>query len=1595
MAKNGRHFIKGRMNKSVDERLIPNGEYVDALNVRTGATEESEIGAVENTLGNLKLTTLSYDGIPLSPSAVCIGATAESETNRIFWFVHDPDWNTLGNNPLDLVVSYDTTDGSISYHVISVSVLNFDPNYFITGVNILDDFLLWTDNLNQPRCINVKRSYGKPAKIIINYVDTITDEDLLVIKRPPIGSPSIKNLTSGSGNRYLSEKFICFAYRYRYADGEYSATSQFSEPAFVPGAFNVDLVTGLNTGMINSINSCEITYNSGSRLVVGIDILFKDMESGTINVIDKLDKSNLGLVDNTDYKYVFNNSKSLTVLPIQEISRLYDNVPIKAKAQTIMDNRLMYGNYVEGFDLVDSSGYKLRSEFDISLISTEIDEESISSRLDDATYTIDTPKTVTDGIVYFDLSGLSLIKGAGVSFEVVLSHDSFTTSGIPNPTATNNGIIFSLTYILPRDYTSVYDLATSAEFLETIGTAANIQTVANSCSGFTETDEYNCAFDFSLNALDKSSSGINFSSEPIRVLSSTSSNEIGFQFPAMRYDDGGSNYAYEYLAPTSVNAVYRPIAIATSLHSSMGYEVGIIYMDEFGRSTTVITSPDNNVFVGAEGSVTRNRIRVTIPSQQRPPAFASHYKFAIKPEKETYNTIYSAAFFEVDAFCWVKLEGENIRKVEEGDKLIVKADTSGPLNRYVEVSVLEKSVKTAGFIPSATEGTYMKIPSNDFSVSGQSRQRIYYGQKTDSVQGDDWPVVRYEVQVEDPNATSATDPWIDYSIPEGATISISVNADREGRGCSWSCNTKSGVSNITATAKRDYSDFKSWFDSEGIASLISSALDSSSFCGGSPVVIDYDPTVISMSSLGAGCDDIKSVLPQGDNESIFLRFVDDDDCPTRASKRYLCAIGMRACYRKKESVVRLNIVVYRDSFADLIFETEPKDALPDVWYESSDSYEISGGNHLGNVQDQNVSTGVPAIIDTAFFNCYSFGNGAESYKIQDSIIGKSMLLGNRVTSVAAQEYGQAHRYADITYSGIYNDETNVNKLNEFNASLLNFKDLEDSFGPVQVLDGMDTNILVLQEDMISYVLVNKNLLSDAVGGGAVTSVPEVLGTQIARKEEYGISNNPESYAKYGALRWFTDEKRSAVIMLTGGGVPNESLRDITGLMDSWFRDTFISNSGTFKLGGYDPYNDEYVLHISDKVIPVEDECEPCGFTKGVTVDESTSYSDCIDLGETVGDSYVDYNIVSTTGSVNITVNYNGTNYSSGPVSTSGSLNFPKGVVGITSADITVSAVSGETNIILTVRCPEAQEINIIQVTLSSSAVFNQKIHNQYRWTDGSFISPLHSTQVQMALGTTAYVVSQFEWFSGPQGGGYIPADGAVVSMISKKIVQDGDDLIFDASRDGFRYLRSNTLYSNTPGGIAALLAASSAATPITGSDPEFKASFTMPSTNDHYLYLIYDYVRDYQITLCQSLTDDEDACFGCQGTELIEVTQCREDGVVETRVVPRAFGVNLGEFVKLLAFDPECVFEVTALDVGGVATAEISGVAFVESCDDVCGYYEVSNPTAGSLNIAFVDCDDIAQTFTLISGQTTSYCIKSLSSIDAGLTITLTSCDCP
>lgn len=1454
------------MNKVVDERLVPDGEYVDALNIRMGSTENSEIGVIENAKGNIQLCTLKYiDGTPLSSQAKCIGAIEDSATETLYWFVHDKGFEASTTGKLDMIVSYNVLTSILTYHVISTddgsgvnTTLNFNEKYLITGVNIVDKLVFFTEDYNPPRVFNRTRSYAAP----ISYIDQFSAEALLVIKKPPMEAPKISTLSTGQQEEFLSDRFICFAYRYRYADNEYSATSQWSAPAFLPNPFEFSINSFLNEGMVNLADTAIVKYNSGGPLVVGIDLLFKEAGNNAIKVIEKINKADLGLADNTQYEYTFTNSKVFTVLPEYELLRLYDNVPLLAKAQTIMGNRLMYGNYVEGYNLIDKDKNPVKLEYNASLVSELIDSTDLPDSTASARYNFGVPQTIPNAAVFMDLSNVQLKEGASITLELRLSHALFAgDTPFPAEESQNLNLVFS--YLLTKDYSSVYALASSTEFLSAVGTLSNIKTVADSCSGNTLTDRFNCIVPTNLDALVKFQSGIGSANQPVLVIASPASNSIGLQFPAMRFVDDivtPTQNVYEYYSVVFSEAFYQKVNSPRSLHSNRGYEVGIVYMDDFGRSSTALVSPNNTVHIPCSASDTKNSIRVTIPSTQKAPFWAKRYKFVLKPDEENYETIYSSIFFTdpLSNAAYFLLEGENARKIEQGDRLIVKADTSGPTNTCVYATVLEKESKLAGFIeiPSTLDpnvnipvpsGVYMKINPNNFAVVQDELSVIAPGViQIDEDNAGEYPILNYPMNRLD----ETTGQYVDYSVPAGSRIKLSFRFQRLGPGAgNGGCERRIYTLEKTFVSSSNYDNMKDWWDGDNVSVVLN---DGTQEVGGNQCDVnnEYVPT------LAASNTDIPTELCT--NYYRFYRNSTNNQLTLIVSGTVRC--GGALSKEKRRSTVIVNIEVFR-SENTLVFETEPSDALPDVFFENHLSFGIdANGNHLGNIQNQNIATNTPAIVDTEFFNCFAFGNGVESYKIRDSIVGKTFNLGNRVTSVSAQDYKQVDRFADITYSGVYNDESNVNRFNEFNLGLLNYKPLEDSFGPIYILDGRETDVLVLQEDKISYVLAGKNLLSDSTGGGAIASVPEVLGTQIARNEKYGISFHPESYVQWGAYRYFTDVKRGAVIQLVGNSAAGDQIKVISEAgMRTWFRDNFIESFDKQKLGGFDPYMNEYVLASNSEALPQPQQCIACSQGRTLNIGAGSSVEFCVDLGVAIGNSPVSFAVSEgSVGSFKVETLYNGVAQSSGIVTDSGQFIVNKNsntenvvVVKVTAIDSIVVTVS--------VGCPTAEQITLMSVCLTSGIDAGKFIHNEYRYIFNENYSPLQSSLIEFATGSANPLVSSYTSTSGAPGTGGFPPAGAIMEMASNKINFDTFD--FDIDTDKMLYLRTNTLYPNTQAGINALLAAATEAT-VAGAGGYYQGSFEVPESGQ-YLYMIWDYRNSLPVQLCYSPSVSKDACCGC------------------------------------------------------------------------------------------------------------------------------------
>ena len=87
-----RNFTKGKINKDLDERLVPPGEYRDAMNVQVSSSEESEIGTIQNVLGNTPgcFYEDSNDN-PIQPASTTIGSVSDEKNDSLYWLVAGPN----------------------------------------------------------------------------------------------------------------------------------------------------------------------------------------------------------------------------------------------------------------------------------------------------------------------------------------------------------------------------------------------------------------------------------------------------------------------------------------------------------------------------------------------------------------------------------------------------------------------------------------------------------------------------------------------------------------------------------------------------------------------------------------------------------------------------------------------------------------------------------------------------------------------------------------------------------------------------------------------------------------------------------------------------------------------------------------------------------------------------------------------------------------------------------------------------------------------------------------------------------------------------------------------------------------------------------------------------------------------------------------------------------------------------------------------------------------------------------------------------------------------------------------------------------------
>ena len=209
----------------------------------------------------------------------------------------------------------------------------------------------------------------------------------------------------------------------------------------------------------------------------------------------------------------------------------------------------------------------------------------------------------------------------------------------------------------------------------------------------------------------------------------------------------------------------------------------------------------------------------------------------------------------------------------------------------------------------------------------------------------------------------------------------------------------------------------------------------------------------------------------------------------------------------------------------------------------------------------------------SWFNCYSFGNGVESNRINDDFNAMFIDKGPRVSSTLSEQYKEEHKPNGLIFSGLFNSTSGINRLNQFIQAESITKDINPQYGSIQKLHTRDNDLIALCEDKILNIPANKDLLFNADGSANLTASNKVLGVAAPYPGEYGISKNPESFISHAYRAYFADKSRGAVLRLSRNGLTNIAANGMT----DWFKDNLATS--TTLLGTYNENKGSYNLTL--------------------------------------------------------------------------------------------------------------------------------------------------------------------------------------------------------------------------------------------------------------------------------------------------------------------------------------------------------------------------------------------------------------------------------
>lgn len=346
------------LNQDTEPGFMAPGRYRYALNCHVGSSERGNIGSVETVKGNVLVST----ELPGGTNKV-IGTYEDIENNRVIYFLY----NSGGQHG---IYQFDILTTTITL-LMEDPNFNFDPDYLITGIGLINGILSWCDDLNPNRLVDLNK--------VGTYSTPYVEEMISLIKRPNNLPPTFtRNQDLAYKRNYIYKKEFQFATRFIYEDNSKSAISPYSKLCVSnivvqPEIFKhlnpaIHSIVTLQKPIPDSNNYIEVSLNINELLasnyvdmVKKIEVLVREENTGSFGVFKTLTRSQFV----ASQLVRFYNDESINIVDPAVVSQLFDSVPLKSKAHSLIKNRGFWGGNTEG--------YSIDTSIDIDIVPTYTD----------------------------------------------------------------------------------------------------------------------------------------------------------------------------------------------------------------------------------------------------------------------------------------------------------------------------------------------------------------------------------------------------------------------------------------------------------------------------------------------------------------------------------------------------------------------------------------------------------------------------------------------------------------------------------------------------------------------------------------------------------------------------------------------------------------------------------------------------------------------------------------------------------------------------------------------------------------------------------------------------------------------------------------------------------------------------------------------------------------------------------------------------------------------------------------------------------------------------------------------------------------------